>query len=394
MPRRSHPPVRPRSTSSGASSRTRHTPTASCDGRRRPRRPRPGARAAARLRHGAARPHARPRDRDRRAGGRCGRLDAAVRAALRLGAYQLVFLDGVPRYAAVNESVELVRRAGSSGRCRSRTPCSAGSPTRGAPRVEGPAGHDLERGRRCSTRTRTGSPRRGGATSARTSALALMRAQNEAPATVVRLVRGEIDGAPDPDVPGAWHVEHVDEDAFAEGPGVAAEPRLSARRARGRVAAGRAGARPLRRAGRQGDDARRRGRRRRGRTRPAPASSRRTSRGSGRRTCRSSAPTAAPCRRSSRASTGRSSTRRARGSACSPPTRSALARPAAARAPARAAAGGRRARQARRHDRLLRLHGQPRGERGGRRRLRARGRRSARRRVAAVPPSAPARSSC
>ena len=34
-----------------------------------------------------------------------------VRAALRLGAYQLVFLDGVPRYAAVNESVELVRRA-------------------------------------------------------------------------------------------------------------------------------------------------------------------------------------------------------------------------------------------------------------------------------------------
>ena len=30
---------------------------------------------------------------------------------MRLGAYQLAFLDGVPRYAAVNESVELVRRA-------------------------------------------------------------------------------------------------------------------------------------------------------------------------------------------------------------------------------------------------------------------------------------------
>ena len=44
-----------------------------------------------------------------------------------------------------------------------------------------------------------------------------MRAQNEAPPTVVRLVRGEIDGVPDPDVPGAWHVEHVDEDALAEG---------------------------------------------------------------------------------------------------------------------------------------------------------------------------------
>ena len=34
------------------------------------------------------------------------------RAALRLGAYQLAFVDGVARYAAVNESVELVRRAG------------------------------------------------------------------------------------------------------------------------------------------------------------------------------------------------------------------------------------------------------------------------------------------
>src|ERR671924_936562 len=40
------------------------------------------------------------------------KLDPPVRAALRLGAYQLGFLEGVPRYAAVNESVELVRRAG------------------------------------------------------------------------------------------------------------------------------------------------------------------------------------------------------------------------------------------------------------------------------------------
>ena len=39
------------------------------------------------------------------------RLDIAVRAALRLGAFQLAYLDGVARYAAVNESVELVRRA-------------------------------------------------------------------------------------------------------------------------------------------------------------------------------------------------------------------------------------------------------------------------------------------
>src|SRR6185312_11158757 len=41
---------------------------------------------------------------------RVDKLDPPVCAALRLGAYQLVYLDGVPRYAAVNESVELVRR--------------------------------------------------------------------------------------------------------------------------------------------------------------------------------------------------------------------------------------------------------------------------------------------
>src|SRR5687768_2798167 len=37
-----------------------------------------------------------------------GKLDAQVRAALRLGIFQLLFLDGVPPHAAVAESVELV----------------------------------------------------------------------------------------------------------------------------------------------------------------------------------------------------------------------------------------------------------------------------------------------
>ena len=46
-----------------------------------------------------------------RAAGRSAASMPPVRAALRLGAFQLAFLDGVPRYAAVNESVELVRRA-------------------------------------------------------------------------------------------------------------------------------------------------------------------------------------------------------------------------------------------------------------------------------------------
>ena len=39
------------------------------------------------------------------------KLDPPVRAALRTGAYQLAFMDGVPPHAAVNESVELVRAA-------------------------------------------------------------------------------------------------------------------------------------------------------------------------------------------------------------------------------------------------------------------------------------------
>jgi 16S rRNA (cytosine967-C5)-methyltransferase len=40
------------------------------------------------------------------------KLDAPVRAALRLGAYQLAHMGSVPRHAAVNETVELVREAG------------------------------------------------------------------------------------------------------------------------------------------------------------------------------------------------------------------------------------------------------------------------------------------
>ena len=39
------------------------------------------------------------------------RLDPEVLTALRLAAYQLLFLDRVPERAAVHESVELVKRA-------------------------------------------------------------------------------------------------------------------------------------------------------------------------------------------------------------------------------------------------------------------------------------------
>jgi 16S rRNA (cytosine967-C5)-methyltransferase len=43
------------------------------------------------------------------------RLDPAVAAALRLGLYQLLFLDGVPDHAAVTESVELAKAHGKGG---------------------------------------------------------------------------------------------------------------------------------------------------------------------------------------------------------------------------------------------------------------------------------------
>jgi 16S rRNA (cytosine967-C5)-methyltransferase len=43
------------------------------------------------------------------------KLDPPVRAALRLGLFQLLFLDGVADHAAVNESVELVKRAQPGG---------------------------------------------------------------------------------------------------------------------------------------------------------------------------------------------------------------------------------------------------------------------------------------
>jgi len=147
---------------------------------------------------------------------RVRRLDPPVRAALRLGAYQLAFVEGVPRYAAVNESVELVRRAGLERAVAftnavlrrladgirafleelpETTPAQAGLKHSYPDWIAETWWRDL------------------GAE----DALALMRALNEPARLVVRLVRGEIDGTPDADVPGAWHVDRVDPVAIAEG---------------------------------------------------------------------------------------------------------------------------------------------------------------------------------
>ena len=139
------------------------------------------------------------------------KLDPPVRAALRLGAYQLGYTDTAP-HAAANESVELVRRA----RLERAVPFTNAVMRRLAAGIaplldqlpDGPLKesypdwiyetfvHDL----------------------GEADALALMRTMNEPLETVVRLLRGEPPlGAEPTDVPGAYRVERVDELAVAEG---------------------------------------------------------------------------------------------------------------------------------------------------------------------------------
>ena len=144
------------------------------------------------------------------------RLDPPVRAALRLGAYQLGFIGGVPRYAAVNESVELVRKAGLE-----RAVGFTNAVLRRLADGIGPLLEALPEASATEAALKHSYPDWVGDTWWRDlgpeGAIALMRAQNEPAETVVRLVRGEIDGRRDPVIPGAWHVDHVDDDALAEG---------------------------------------------------------------------------------------------------------------------------------------------------------------------------------
>lgn len=145
-----------------------------------------------------------------------GRLDAAVRAALRLGAFQLVFLDGVPRYAAVNESVELVRRAGLERAVGFTNAVLRRLADEGRAFVEAlPETTPQEAGLRHSYPDWIAETwwRDLGAE----QAVALMKAQNAASPTVVRLLRGDLEGRADSDIPGAWHVASVDQKALLEG---------------------------------------------------------------------------------------------------------------------------------------------------------------------------------
>jgi 16S rRNA (cytosine967-C5)-methyltransferase len=146
---------------------------------------------------------------------RVHRLDPPVRAALRLGAYQLGFVDGVPRYAAVNESVELVRRAGLA-----RAVAFTNAVLRRLADGLEPLLVALPDDTAHAAALRHSYPdwvaevwwRDLGAE----GALELMRALNEPGELTVRLVRGEIEGD-ETDVPGAWRVEGIDAAALKKG---------------------------------------------------------------------------------------------------------------------------------------------------------------------------------
>jgi 16S rRNA (cytosine967-C5)-methyltransferase len=139
------------------------------------------------------------------------KLDPPVRAALRLGAYQLGYTD-TAAHAAVNESVELVRRA----RLERAVPFTNAVMRRLNDGIRAlldalPDGALKESYPDWIAET---FERELGAF----GALALMRAMNEPLETVVRLVRGEPPSGAEPtDVPGAYRVERVDDAAVAEG---------------------------------------------------------------------------------------------------------------------------------------------------------------------------------
>ena len=138
------------------------------------------------------------------------KLDPPVQTALRLGAYQLGYLDSVPAHAAVNESVELVRAA----RLERAVPftnavmrrLAAGTRELLDSLPEGPLKHSYPDWIAEVWERDLG----------REEALELMRAQNEPPETVVRVVREPVEGEAT-DIPGALRVARMNETAFAEG---------------------------------------------------------------------------------------------------------------------------------------------------------------------------------
>jgi 16S rRNA (cytosine967-C5)-methyltransferase len=139
------------------------------------------------------------------------KLDPPVRAALRLGAYQLGFTE-TATHAAVNESVELVRRARLE-RAVAFTNAVLRRLTGGLRQLldalpDGALKESYPDWIAAVFERDLG----------REQALALMRAMNEPLETVVRLVAGQPPARAEPtDVPGAYRVERVDDLAVADG---------------------------------------------------------------------------------------------------------------------------------------------------------------------------------
>jgi 16S rRNA (cytosine967-C5)-methyltransferase len=139
------------------------------------------------------------------------KLDAPVRAALRLGAYQLGYTDVAP-HAAVYETVELVREA----RLQRAVPFAnaimrrlqEGIAPLLASLPEGPLKHSYPDWIWDVWRRDFGIE----------DALELMRAQNQPAETVVRLVWGDPPAGAEPtDIPGAYRVDRVDERLLEDG---------------------------------------------------------------------------------------------------------------------------------------------------------------------------------
>jgi 16S rRNA (cytosine967-C5)-methyltransferase len=146
------------------------------------------------------------------------RLDHPVQAALRLGAYQLAYSD-VAVHAAVNESVELVRRAGLERAVKFANAVMRRLALGLRELVDTLPEETAEQ-----AALRHSYPdwvaevwwRDLGAEQARE----LMRAQNEAPERAVRVNgrrRGPVGGEPDPVIPGALRVERVEDCDLATG---------------------------------------------------------------------------------------------------------------------------------------------------------------------------------
>jgi 16S rRNA (cytosine967-C5)-methyltransferase len=146
------------------------------------------------------------------------KLDPPVRAALRLGAYQLGYTE-VATHAAVNETVELVRRARLE-RAVAFTNAVMRRLSEGIEPLLTGLGEETPEDAALKHSYPDWVAELWWEELGRDDALALMRAQNEPPERVVRINRrksGHVDGRPDPDLPDALHVDRVDEDAVEAG---------------------------------------------------------------------------------------------------------------------------------------------------------------------------------